>query len=67
MLLGILSQIRARWSYEVSHFLNMVAAQGPLVLIAILMLSYALPIPGGILGAVMGPPLSLLFHVIVGI
>jgi Zn-dependent protease len=67
VLLGILSQIRARWSYEVSHFLNMVASQGPLVLIAILMLSYALPIPGGILGAVMGPPLELLHRLIVGV
>jgi Zn-dependent protease len=67
VLLGILSQIRARWSYEASHVLNMVAAQGPLVLIGILMLSYALPIQGGILGAVMGPPLELLHRVIVGL
>ncbi len=67
VLVGILSQIRARWSYELSHALNMVAAQGPLVLIAILMLSYALPIPGGILGVVMGPPLDLLHRLIVGV
>jgi Zn-dependent protease len=65
VLLGILSQIRARWSYEATHALTMLAAQGPLVLIAVLMLDYVIP-GRGILGTVMLPPLRLLFRLIVG-
>ena len=66
VLVGILSQIRGRWSYQVIQWLRVVEAQGPLVLIAILAMSYVLPGPG-ILGRLMLPPYLMLRRLILGI
>lgn len=65
ILMGILSQIRGWWSFQLTQWLRVVEAQGPLVFIFILMFDWMMPGPG-ILGTIMGPPIRLLYSLIVG-
>lgn len=65
VLLGLLSQIRQRWSYELSSQLHRLEGYGPMVLLAVLMLDYVVP-GRGILGSLMIPPLQFLSRLILG-
>lgn len=65
VLLGLLSQIRQRWSHELSAQLHRLESYGPMVLLVVLMVDYAMP-GRGILGTLIIPPLQLLSRLILG-
>ena len=64
VLMGILSTIRAPWAYRWSYTLSQYEAQGPMLLLLLIMLDWFLPI--GIFDLIIGPPFYLLRRLILG-
>jgi len=62
VLMGILSTLRNPTARQLYYQLSRLEMQGPLVLFAVLMLDYILPI--NILGSILGPPFRLLASLI---
>jgi len=64
VLLGLLSLTRQRWAWDVSQFLMRLEAQGPLLLIGLIVLTQFLRLP--LLGWAVGVPAGALYRLIVG-
>jgi Zn-dependent protease len=64
VLLALLSLSRGRWAWNVSQFLQRLEAQGPLLLISLIMLTQFLRFP--LLGWAVGLPAGILYRLIVG-
>lgn len=64
VLMGILSSIRSPTMSKATFYLSRLEAQGPMVLLGILMLDWVLPF--SLLGAVMGQPIDFLWKLIGG-
>lgn len=62
VLMGILDAIRNPTARQIYYQLSRLEAQGPLVLLAVLMLDYILPI--NLLGSLLGPPFRFLTSLI---
>jgi Zn-dependent protease len=64
VLHGILSTIRARWAYDLSHWLDGMLAWGPMLFIGLLVLGQVLG--RSIIWAILGPIHTLLMRAILG-
>lgn len=64
VLLGLLSLPKGRWAWRASEFLVRLEAQGPLLLIGLLIITQFLGLP--VLGWLVGRPATFLYRLIVG-
>lgn len=65
VLMGILGTIRSPWAYQWSNILANMRQQGPMIFLLLIMADQLLPI--NILGTVLGPPVTLLRRLILGV
>jgi Zn-dependent protease len=63
VLQGLFSTVRARWATDATHFMDRIAAQGPMLFMLLLFADRALPSPGIIWG-ILGPIHTLLMRLI---
>jgi Zn-dependent protease len=64
VLIGILSTIRSPWAYQWSGILSSMRQRGPMIFLLLIMADQFLPV--SILGTVLGPPVTLLRRLILG-
>jgi Zn-dependent protease len=65
ILMGILSTIRKPWAYQWGGILSKMEQQGPFLFLLLIMASWVLPV--NLLWLIMGPPVTLLQRVILGV